>query len=578
MKSILLLTMLCAFCTIAHSQTQVNVPAVFQAELDKQFDSGSGITSIPLDTRQTNDLAVLGKVWGYVKYYHPAVNKGEYNWDYELFRVLPKIMACKNDHERNQILADWINKPGITEEAKETRSDDEVKVRPDIKWIEEVNVLGPQLSARLTGLRYAKRNSPAYYAGVDVGSNPDFKNEKPYADKRYPDAGYRLLALYRYWNIVQYFFPYKHLIEEDWKNVLPEFIPVFINAANELEYKKAVLMLITRIHDSHASVRGLDEVLETFRGLYFAPLLVTFIENKAVVTRYLPEAESRAAGLKKGDVITAVNGLSVDDIIKTRLALTPASNYATKLRNIANDLLRSTDSTITLTYQREGATNTATLNGYLRQKMYSVKPIKDTCFRYVQPDIGYIFIGTLKRDYIANAMPGLLKTKGLIIDLRSYPTDEVTAQLCGYLMPESTPFVKLTFGDPAMPGLFTFSKTNYVGKKKNADHYKGQVIILVNEQSQSASEYAAMAYRTAPRAMVIGSTTAGADGNVSKFYLPGGIYTAISGIGVYTPDKRETQRVGIVPDITVQPTIKGFISGRDEVLEKAIEIINKSNK
>ncbi|WP_262603173.1 hypothetical protein [Ichthyenterobacterium magnum] len=35
----------------------------------------------------------------------------------------------------------------------------------------------------------------------------------------------------------------------------------------------------------------------------------------------------------------------------------------------------------------------------------------------------------------------------------------------------------------------------------------------------------------------------------------------------------ETQRVGIVPDIEVKPTVKGIRDGKDEVLEKAIEII-----
>ena len=84
-----------------------------------------------------------------------------------------------------------------------------------------------------------------------------------------------------------------------------------------------------------------------------------------------------------------------------------------------------------------------------------------------------------------------------------------------------------------------------------------------------------MALRLAPKAAVIGSTTAGADGNVSKIYLPGNVMTMISGIGVYYPDGKETQRIGIVPDIESRPTIKGITEGKDEVLEKAIEWINK---
>jgi C-terminal processing protease CtpA/Prc len=83
-----------------------------------------------------------------------------------------------------------------------------------------------------------------------------------------------------------------------------------------------------------------------------------------------------------------------------------------------------------------------------------------------------------------------------------------------------------------------------------------------------------MAYRVSPGAVVVGSTTAAADGNVSEIYLPGNLRTMISGIGVYYPDGRETQRIGIVPDIEVKPTIEGIRNGRDELLEKAIEVVN----
>ena len=106
--------------------------------------------------------------------------------------------------------------------------------------------------------------------------------------------------------------------------------------------------------------------------------------------------------------------------------------------------------------------------------------------------------------------------------------------------------------------------------------FKGKLIVLVNELSQSQAEYTAMAFKSAPNSTIIGSTTAGADGNVSRIPLPGGMGSMISGIGVYYPDRSETQRIGIVPDITVKPTIKGISEGRDEVLEKAIELINSN--
>jgi C-terminal processing protease CtpA/Prc len=124
------------------------------------------------------------------------------------------------------------------------------------------------------------------------------------------------------------------------------------------------------------------------------------------------------------------------------------------------------------------------------------------------------------------------------------------------------------------PGLFTFTHPVTVGKK-NDEYYKGKVIIIINEITQSQAEFTTMALRDAPEATVIGSTTAGADGNVSEIFLPGAVRTMISGIGVYYPDGKETQRTGIVPDIEVKPTINGILQGQDELLEKAIELINK---
>ena len=142
-------------------------------------------------------------------------------------------------------------------------------------------------------------------------------------------------------------------------------------------------------------------------------------------------------------------------------------------------------------------------------------------------------------------------------------------------MPQNTPFVKFSRGSIEYPGLFVIDKGLLSVGGNNRDFYKGKVIILVNETTISQAEYTAMALRVAPKAAVIGSTTAGADGNVSSFSLPGGINTMITGIGVYYPDGSETQRVGIIPDIDIKPTIQGLKRNQDELLEKAVEIILK---
>jgi C-terminal processing protease CtpA/Prc len=144
--------------------------------------------------------------------------------------------------------------------------------------------------------------------------------------------------------------------------------------------------------------------------------------------------------------------------------------------------------------------------------------------------------------------------------------------LGAYLTSQPADFVKFTKGSIEQPGLFTFTAPLKVGNNSEQS-YKGKVVIIVNEQTQSSAEYHAMAFQTASQAKVIGSTTSAADGNVSSLVLPGYVATMITGIGVYYPDGRETQRVGIAIDLEVKPTIQGIIEGRDELMEKAMEII-----
>ena len=84
------------------------------------------------------------------------------------------------------------------------------------------------------------------------------------------DSGLQLLSLYRYWNMVQYFFPYKYLTDKEWNDVLKEYIPKFAGAKTVLEYQLAVLQLTGEINDTHGgSIYGLDRI-DSLRGGWFS--------------------------------------------------------------------------------------------------------------------------------------------------------------------------------------------------------------------------------------------------------------------------------------------------------------------
>lgn len=109
---------------------------------------------------------------------------------------------------------------------------------------------------------------------------------------------------------------------------------------------------------------------------------------------------------------------------------------------------------------------------------------------------------------------------------------------------------------------------------ENPEAYPGRLILLVNEHTQSASEYITMLLQSIPGTITIGSQTAGADGDVVEIIMPLGLDLNYSSIGIYYPDGTNAQRAGVKIDRQVYPTVEGIRTGRDEVLEAALYSIN----
>jgi hypothetical protein len=177
----------------------------FPADKDKEFENGSGITINTIDSFQIEKLKNLGLIWGFLKYYHPNIAKGEYNWDYELFRILPKVLNSNNQNNLDSFFVNWINNLGkFTLDKKAEIKNTNTKLEPDLTWIKNSNY-SDQLKALLLKIKNAQRTKEQYYIGLEPYTT--FKHENPYTSMQYTDAGYRLLSLYRYWNIIQYYFP-----------------------------------------------------------------------------------------------------------------------------------------------------------------------------------------------------------------------------------------------------------------------------------------------------------------------------------------------------------------------------------
>src|SRR4030095_15226038 len=106
-----------------------------------------------------------------------------------------------------------------------------------------------------------------------------------------------------------------------------------------------------------------------------------------------------------------------------------------------------------------------------------------------------------------------------------------------------------------------------------ADRYTRPIVVLIDDRAQSAAEGFCMFLRNARRATFVGSTTAGTNGNITRINLPGGGSMSVTGMRGKFGDGSRFQNIGIVPDVKVEPTIRGIRAGRDEVLERGLEVL-----
>jgi C-terminal processing protease CtpA/Prc len=557
-------------------------------DTDHEFDSGSKINLTALTGLQVQNLATLARVWGFLKYHHPAVTGGKHHWDYDLFRVMPQVLAAGSRDAALSAISGWI---GALEAPSActtcaTLDPNNLHLAPDLDWIYDESLLGRDLSQTLQGI-YRNRTvaSAQFYISLVPGvGNPSFDHELSYGSLRIPDLGYQLLALFRVWNMVQYFYPNRAIMSDDpsssqdyWKQVLLDSIPRIGLAANSLSYQQELIRFIAKIHDTHANLWSSIAARPPI-GTCYLPVDVRFVQGSPVILRYTSATGGPASGMMPGDVIQQLDGVAITDLVAQWTPLYADSNQAARLRDIGQYLTRGPCGKASLVVERGGQilnlTPTRMSTDALDFSATYTHDLPGDTFQMLTRDVAYLKLSSVKVADSAKYIQSAAGSKGLIIDIRNYPSEFVVFSLGALLISRPVDFVRFTQGDIANPSAFHWSPP--LGITPQQPHYDGKVVILIDEITQSSAEYTTMALRTAPGALVIGSTTAGADGNVSTVLLPGGLSSYISGIGVFYPDQTPTQRVGIIPDIAVTPTIAGIRAGRDELIEEAIRQITRS--
>jgi hypothetical protein len=197
-----------------------------QVTKTKPYDS-SGVAVDALTTVQIANLTTLGKVWGFLKYHHPIVTAGDRDWDRDLFQVMPRVLAAPDQASADTVMFRWITDLGEVTECLRCVGPlpNEVVLAPDLNWLDDKTTLGPDLSSLLQRIYLNRVPSQQWYVSLAPGiRNPEFRHEAPYSAMS-SDFGLQILAVFRFWNAIEYWYPYRDVIGVNWDDVLKEYIP-----------------------------------------------------------------------------------------------------------------------------------------------------------------------------------------------------------------------------------------------------------------------------------------------------------------------------------------------------------------
>lgn len=540
------------------------------------IDTGS--TADSEYSQKVQNLEKLCLVWGYTKYNHPAFLFGEKDWDEELLNIIPVVSEAKED-EVNGILHEWFVSLGEIDYGVSRKGEipeNAIKyVQADTSWISE-DYLGAELTEELSQFGQlpgvSRSKAPVNFTANEVGTRvPDFSNEPLYEHMNYKDQGYRLLGLFRLWNAMEYYYPYLDILDENWHELLPEYIARMLNGKNQKSYELTLALLSAKLQDAHIALYNSQYVILE-AGVYGVPVEILQAENEIVVSKVLKDD----CPLQVGDIIRELEGKDIKDVLAERMEYISVTTEDKFINQIGHFLLRSNNKKIELTVLRDGTEQVLEVNGEMEYHL--MQETAEQPYEILDGNIGLLNPAALQPKGFSSVMSQLKSTDGLIVDFRQYPSDYIVYDFAEYLVDGVKPFLIYASPYESYPGVFVGSM-KYSGRQENSniEPYEKPVVVLMNEKTQSLAEYTVMSIRNAKNVTVMGENSVGSDGDAAYLLLPGGLNMMFTSQGIYTPDGGQTQRIGLTPDIEVHPTIEGIKEGRDELIEAAVAYIQEEN-
>lgn len=569
-----------------------------------------------LTDRGLTNLTALTRLLGYVRYFHPSDEATEMDWAAWTIHAVRQVEDVESDAALAAALTQWIEPiaPTVRIMQGEKPDPDPGRLRPDddepnqiVRWrhfgvgshvppdqgrgpyrsqrtfdsFSEVKddarplivrrELAPGIWCELPIDLYATddRTLPRAEGDLDPRADwPEFWTPSP------RDRATRLADVMVAWTVMQHFYPYFDTVETDWDQALADALLAAAKREGERPHLHTLRELIARLHDGHGMVWHTSAFQPNV-----LPLLKDWVDDELVITAVRKDETDLAAG----DVVLAIDGREVGDIYN-ELATRISGATEQWIRYSALRSLRTewpTENPANLTIRRADGTqaNVAVHRMSMERVLLEEPSLHDDPNR---PDNGselapgIIYINLDRLDQYQHLLPAMRNAGGIIFDLRGYPGG-AGAAVMHHLTRERITSPQWHVPEVQLPDRedMTFRRMPGWQIHPREPYLDAELVFLTDGRAISYAESCLGIVEHYALGEIVGSPTAGTNGNVNPFTVPGDYSIIWTGMKVLKHDGSQHHGIGILPTVPVTRTIEGIREGRDELLDKAIEVLQE---
>jgi hypothetical protein len=375
------------------------------------------------------------------------------------------------------------------------------------------------------------------------------------------DLDVRLADVVVVWNVFRHFYPYWQEAGVDWDARLAPQLTATRDAANAADHRDRVMQVVADARDGHGRV---SDPKAAARG--WLPVQFTKVANDIVISA------STDPALRVGTIVSTIDDTPAAKRLAEQMTLASGTSQWKEFRGL-QELLRCTPTVDVRLVIDIGNGPRAT-----NVKCDATRPAVENrpeIVTQLAPGVWYVDLTRARMADVRPSLATLAEARGVIFDLRGYPTD-AGAQILPHLIdaPEEDRWMHVARITGPFGQIDGWESHGW-NMKPATPRLAGKIVFLTDGRAISYAESVMGYVADRKLATIVGSPTAGTNGNVAAFIVPSGATVGFTGMRVSGHDGRAPfHLIGVLPNVPAASTLAGLREGRDEVLERALAIVN----